>query len=388
MKRLLCYLFALGSNFVYANDAPSLNQINGALNAETSCVLRDPAAILHLANLLDLARLQRIALHQGAEQLNAAEYPSVDPEFFSIRALRKRGRFDLADVYTASCQANQSDPLRLALKSLKPGEVSVVGDIAWVPLLAGKEYTGAGLVFVREAANWRFSHSSFDYLGETAATAKLIYALGSTLDMDLDDPQMFVSYCTMPAAPEPVLNFQSEDQASIDDEFYPDGFDAKNYLGAAQRASVRQYAEGKTAPPSAIAQLVYAEVLVRSLSFNSAPEWSSKAWPERVRRAEQLFEQAKARSVKLDRFRPILTWLGDIYASGIGEIEADASKARSYYSLAAELGDEAAAESLAKIPVKTGGQTDASKLSEMPSIAGPVRPSGDAIMRIPVRCNN
>ena len=332
-------------------------------------------------------------LHEDAAQWNAEEYPSVDPEFLSIRALRKRGRFDLADMYSAHCYANESEPKRLALKSLKPGEVSVLGDIAWVPLLAGKEYIGAGLVFVREAANWRFSYSGFDYLGETAATAKLIYALGSTLDMNLDDPEEFISHCAMPAAPEPMLNFKSEqDEETIYDEFYPDGFDAKNYLGAVQRASVRRYAEGKTVPPSAIAQLVFAEVLVRSLSFDSAPEVASKAWAERVRRAEQLLEQAKVRSVKLERFRPILTWLGDVYASGIGEIEADFSKARSYYSLATNLGDESAAESLAKIsakvPVQTGEQTNVSKLTDMPSIAGPVRPHGDAVMRIPVRCNN
>ena len=344
-----------------ANPAsePSLSQIQAAFNAESRCELADPAGLLAEFPLAWLADLQNKALHSDAVELTKL---STDgeiglSEYLLSRRLRIRGQFDLSDVYAVDCRVQASKVQIRAMAMLRPADALVIADFAWVPLVsAGQEYLGSGLIFVLENKQWRYFGIERSAFGSTPSTAALLQDLRTMTTSDIENPAAFVSACPMPKAPQARLNFDLAKAYEHDvyGEIYPDGdSDPKNALGALQRAAVRRHAEGKQVAPSAVAQLLFAEVLIRSLEFDSAPKPESPQWLSRVTHAQQFFEQTHARGADLARFLPLIPWLAEVNLRGSGAYPIDIAKAQQLYKIAAEAGDADAASMYARF--KTTG---------------------------------
>ena len=361
-KIALFSLLALAANTYAASSSvsePSLSQIQAAYNAESRCELADPAGLLAELPLAWLSDLQNKALHSDAMELTklSADGEIGLSEYLLTRRLRTRGQFDLADVYAVDCQFRASKPQIRATSELKPTDALVIDDFAWVPLVsAEQEYLGSGLIFIFENKQWRYFGIDLSAFGSTPSTATLLQNLRTQMTSDIEDPAAFVSACAMPKAPQVQLNFDLAKAYEHDvySEIYPDGdSDPKNVLGALQRAAVRRHAEGKQVAPSAVAQLLFAEVLIRSLEFDSAPRPESPQWLSRVTRAEQFFEQAHARGVDLARFLPLIPWLAEVNLRGSGVHPIDIAKAQQLYKIAAQAGDVDAASIYARF--KTTG---------------------------------
>jgi hypothetical protein len=126
--------------------------------------------------------------------------------------------------------------------------------------------------------------------------------------------------------------------------------DEDNDLGAAQRIATKRYALGLSRKPSASAKLLMAEVLLRSLEFESAPELGSERWSARVRRAESLFDEARQAGVALESFAPLITWLAGVHFHGAGDFAVDFDRGISLLEIAARFGDEEALELKQQIP--------------------------------------
>ena len=338
---------------------PSLSQIQAAFNAESRCKLADPVGLLAEFPLALLADLQNKAMHSDAMQLTnlSADGDVGIHDYLLARRLRMHGQFDLSDVYAVDCRLQASKAQIRAMAQLRPADALVIADFAWVPLVsAGQEYLGSGLVFVFENKQWRYFGIERSAFGSTPSTAALLQDLRTMTTFDIYDPAAFVSACPMPKAPQARLNFDLAKAYEYDvyDEIYPDGdSDPKNALGALQRAAVRRHAEGKQVAPSAVAQLLFAEVLIRSLEFDSAPKPESPQWLSRVTRAQQFFEQAHARGADLARFLPLIPWLAEVNLKGSGTHPIDIAKAQQLYKIAAEAGDVDAASIYARF--KTTG---------------------------------
>jgi hypothetical protein len=328
---------------------PSLSQIQAAFNAESTCELSDPAALLAEFPLASLADVQSKALHSDAVGLTklSADGGIGLREYLATRRLRIRGQFDLADVYAVDCRLRASKAQIRAMSQLKPADALVIADFAWVPLVgAGQEYLGSGLIFVFEKNQWRYFGIDRSAFGNTPSTASLLQDLRTQTTYDLEDRAAFTSACPMPKAPQAQLNFDLAKAYRHDvyDDIYRDGdSDPKNTLGALQRAAVRRHTEGKQVAPSAVAQLLFAEVLIRSLEFDSAPKPESPQWLSRVMRAQQFFEQAHARGADLTRFLPLIPWLAEVNLKGSGAHPIDTAKAQQLYKMAAEAGNADAA---------------------------------------------
>lgn len=344
-----------------ANPAsePSLSQIQAAFNAESRCELADPAGLLAEFPLAWLSDLQNKAVHSDAVELTklSADGDVGINDYLLTRRLRIDGQFDLADVYAVDCRLQASKAQIRALAQLRPADALVIADFAWVPLVsAGQEYLGSGLIFVFENKRWRYFGIERSAFGSTPSTAALLQDLRTQTTDELEDPAAFVSSCPMPKAPQPQLNFDLAKvyERDISEEIYQgEDYDPKNALGALQRAAVRRHAEGKQVAPSAVAQLLFAEVLIRSLEFGSAPKPESAQWLSRVTRAQQFFEQAHARGADLARFLPLIPWLAEVNLQGSGAHPIDIAKAQQLYKIAAEAGDADAASIYARF--KTTG---------------------------------
>ena len=351
-------LFASGRAAADASE-PTLNQIQDAFKAESRCELADPAGLLAELPLAYLADIQRKALHSDALELTklSASGDVGLSDYLNARRLRVHGKFDLPDVFAIDCNLRTNKVQLRALSQLRPSDAIVMADFAWIPLVtSGQEYLGSGLVFVQENGKWRYLEIELLTLGNTADSKALRQDLSSYLKNGEVDPAVFVASCPMPKAPQPQLNFDllKEYERDINIEVNGDAeFDAKNALGALQRAAVRRHAEGKQVAPSAVAQLLFAEVLIRSLEFDSAPKLDSPQWLSRVTRAEQFFDQAQARGADLTRFLPLIPWLAEVNLKGSGTHPIDIAKAKQLYKLAAEAGNSEAATLFAQF--KTTG---------------------------------
>ena len=349
---------AYSTSSISAASEPTLNQIQAAYNAELRCELADPAGLLAEFPLARLADLQNKAVHSDAVELTklSADGDVGLFDYLLTRRLRLAGQFDLSDVYAIDCRLQSSKAQFRAMSQLKPADALVIADFAWVPLISGQEYLGSGLIFVLENNQWRYFGIDRSAFGKTPNTTALVHDLRVAADLDTDDAAAFVSSCPMPKAPQPQLNFDLAKayEHYVYDEIYPDGdSDPKNALGALQRAAVRRHAEGKHVAPSAVAQLLFAEVLIRSLEFDSAPKPESPQWLSRVTRAQQFFEQAHARGADLTRFLPLIPWLAEVNLVGSGGHPIDIAKAQQLYKIAAEAGDANAASVYARF--KTTG---------------------------------
>lgn len=327
---------------------PTINQALEVLRAESSCQLADPSTVFSAPLLRDLTRLQLTAKHEPAQEMMDGSSDYLDHEYVFVRRIRSIGKYDLADVYRARCLSYPS--WRQAVARLKPGEIFVVENFAWVALLAEGEYFGAGLSFIKTGDDWRFSGISSDYLGSSPRVEPLLRQMHAQSEYVERD----ASQCSMPEAPErseallkAKLDALEAEEAKDSDVYY----DEHNALAVAMRNSVRYYAEGKQTPPLPIAQLMMAEILLRSLGFSRAPESDTKTWAARVERAAMFLDRAQARGVNLDRVAPLLSWLGQVYWHGVGEIHADQRRGKNYLDLAARWGDEEAVAIIRQLPL-------------------------------------
>ena len=357
--------------------APTINQALEMLRAESSCRLADPASALNLEWLKSLANTQRFARQQPAVYWNDRA-DSVSASYLAIRRLRLTKKFDLTDVFREECLVGETPASRNVLATLKLGEIIVVENFAWVPLLAGSEYFGAGLVFQKQDEHWRYDGKSMDYLGVSDRLEATLKALRTSWE-EADYAAITSAQCPMPEAPERSTLILEDDS-----DYSEDDYDSKNALGVAQRMAVRFYAEGKRTAPSPVAQLIMAEVLLRSLSFDGAPEAGSARWVARVRRAEDFTERAIAHGAHLDRFAPLLGWLGQLYQSGIGEIGSDLVRAKRYFELGAKWGDEESAEYLKALSDRRSNSAEDE--FEATYLPRPNRPDSEEFPTMPRQC--
>ena len=379
MPKLQTWLSLMGLPLIFSGycwaAAPTINQATEALRAQSSCELTDPATLLVLPLLNDLAEIQRLALYRPAKEWLEEAKDGVDAAYLLTRAIRKSGKFDLADIYRANCKHMDTAEARAAWGRLNIGEIFVAADYAWVSVLAEKEYFGAGLVFQKYDDTWRLVGKDYAYLGMSERTQGVISEMLSLWDPYPAMP-ITAQQCPMPEAPQKTraaLDRSAEQSNGRDDEEY----DPKNAIGAAQRAAVRFYGEGKATAASPVAQLLMAEFLLRSLNFENAPKPDSAAWTARVRRAEGFIEQAQANGALLDRIAPLLGWLGMLHAQGIGALPQDSVRARRYFDLAATWGDPDSLDYLNEFSESIVASDEGSEMPRMP------RPNREVTKNLP-----
>lgn len=318
----------MGASSLQASPGPSRFLVDTALRALSSCVLPDPAAVLSLQRMGDLAEIQ-------AEALYAPSTEDDRPwglELAIVAQLRRTQSFDIADVYAADCAWRTASAKRKALGQLRPADPVLVGDLAFVPLLsADYEYLGPGLLFVREPQGWRLMGLEMAVLGSARGTAELVRQLQTRVE--IEDEEQFAALCVvLPPAPMPRLDWQSE-REYLDE-------DPKNAAGAAQRLAALRHASGNQVPQSAVAQLILAEILLRSLEFDGAPEVGSPRWLGRIAHAERLIASAQAHDLDWVRFSPLLVWLAQAHAHGHGGLTPDPLLESAYLKRALDAGDD------------------------------------------------
>ncbi len=328
---------------------PKAEQISAALQAQAHCTFPDPELVL-LSNEMrvNLALFEYEARHTTAQSLGAQpDYSNED----RIRMLRKHGRFTPETVFTSTCQTETTAEFRAAIKQLVPGEAAVVNDLAWVQLLTpNKELHGPGLLFVNENG-WKYSGITQSLRGQMLRPSKTIAKIMQGLVTEpLSSDEDYESYnrrCPMPEAPEPrPASFEYE-------PMWQEGFWSKdqsgdNVFGALERLAVRRLAEDKTYV-AATTQLLYAEILLRSLAFEDAPAPGTQIWLSRVEKAQELLQTAIQRGVDARRFSPLIGWLGIRYIVGEPGVKQDMARAKRLLKIAAEYGDYDATGVLASI---------------------------------------
>jgi hypothetical protein len=365
-------LVAFSASAVAQFGPPNASLIQMAYQAEVSCVLSDPETVLSPLGMREIDFLSKNALHAGAQAWHQYVLKNgVSEAYMSARALRMQQRFSPADAYLQTCQRRSRKSYRAAIAQLKTADPIVLDDLAWVPLMsADREYLGAGLAFMHSAGAWRYLGFAFDGLGKSARTSAIVDSLqGGESRPEIDHVAEFIALCPMPEAPQLKPEIGGDEITKAEDLIQGETeFDPKNTLGAAQRIALQRYAEGKQVPASAIAQLVYAEVLIRSLAFDSAPAAGSPKWQARVRRAEQYFELANLGGADLYRFAPLIAWLADLHRTGAGGIDMSPTHASKLYQIALAAGFEEAAERLTDM--KSLVPSD-SENAEVPYVPGP-----------------
>lgn len=307
--------------------APEARLIESARRSLVDCQLAQPEQSLAPAWLLRLEALQRLARHaQQAQDLASMTELAV------LARLRRAEAFEIEDVYAAECRIDVASGLRRALGSMRAADPVVVRDTAWVPLVtAGGEYLGAGLVFERVDGAWRWSGWDNRVLARSAQTHALSLELGAVRAMPDDDDHYRRCIDQLPPAPMPRPEAELlAEEGAVEEPLH----DASNALGAAQRQAALRFAEGRGEPPSASAKLILAEILLRSLDFEGAPEFPGERWRQRVQRAEALIADAQRNSVDWQRMAPILSWLARAHESGQGGLSIDPALAMRYRQMA------------------------------------------------------
>jgi hypothetical protein len=305
---------------VTAQTAPTAGQLDSARRALANCELHDPAALLSQSLLDELNVYQGAALYASKE-----EAETLDEDQALVASLRRNGRYDMADVYATYCRWSWPKAARSALAQLRVADPIVSGQIAFAPLLTGDyEYFGSGLVFVQEAGVWRLSYWEREVLGSTPKIAGLVAAVSTRIE--IEDYEAYLSTCIVgPAAPMLRLDWHVD---------WKDGDDAPYAtLGAAQRLAALRHAQGRSVPRSTVAQLILAEVLIRSVTFADAPEPGSARWLARIARAERLLAAVDESAVDWTRLAPVLLWLARGHAEGNSGLPIDPMVAQHYTQL-------------------------------------------------------
>jgi hypothetical protein len=218
---------------------------------------------------------------------------------------------------------------REALRSLRVAEPVVIGDFAFAPYLDRVgDFTGAGLIFVREAGTWRWQDIKTESLARRRGD-QVADALSARVE--LEDESVFLGICigAMPPAPEPLPQLEDDEPAFVDDEH--------NAIGAARRKAAFLAANGAYGPPSMTAKALLAEVLIRSLTFDDAPTLDDPRWRSRIERAEQLLAELRDVDIDYSRLGALLLWLARAHELGVGGLAVDPQLSDGYRQLAADI---------------------------------------------------
>lgn len=326
--------------------APDAQQIEAARRALVECRLDEPSALLDPDWMTQLRAQQRVALHaDDPEEIGGLS------ELALIGDLRRTQRFELGDVYAATCRVNAPVAMRKAIAGMRPADPVVVRDAAWVPLVsAGGDYLGAGLSFKRIDGAWRWSSWDNRVLARSAQTQALSLQLGATIEGPADEVAYERCIERLPAAPMPRPEEELVAADAADEWADPD---QSNALGAAQRRAALRFGEGRGERPSATAKVILAEILLRSLDFEGAPEFPGERWRQRVQRAEALIAEARVHSVDWQRMAPILHWLARAHESGQGGLSIDPALAMRYRQMALGSANAVGVEILADLEAQS-----------------------------------
>ena len=319
---------------------PEPQQISAALQAQAQCALPDSEQLL-LSNEMrvNLALYEYEARHTTAQSLTAQPgYSNED----RIRLLRKLGHITPETVFASTCQTETTPEFRAAINKLVPGNAAMLNDVAWVPLLSpNKEILGPGLIFIGEEGGWRYNGITQSLSAQmrraSETIAKIMRDLRAELPVSAEDDESYYARCPMPEAPEPrptSLAYEPMRQIGLWDNDYT----GDNVFGALERLTIRRLAEDKIFV-AATTQLLYAEMLVRSLEFDDAPAPGTPKWLERIKKAQALFKVAMRRGVDARRFSSLIGWLGIRYIVGEPGVKQDMVRAQRLLKIAADFGD-------------------------------------------------
>ena len=312
---------------------PTSAQIHAAIQMESACIFPDPQLLPLTDDLYgNLAVTGYVARHMPARYAL-----SSDADLHVIRALRLLGRFSSDAVYATSCQL-VSESYRKVISELIPGPVVAMDTIAWIPLLTpDRELAGLGLLFVYDGI-WKYSELTYS-LAAPKAYERLVRLIESPKSYAEDEDELFFARCPLPEAPEPELWTEDYSTPWLESFAFKD---QRNLLGMVKRLAIRRLASERTPPTST--QLLYAEILLHSLSFLGAPKPGTRIWVSRVLDAQKIFEDAYYRDVDLHRDAPLIRWVGIQYIVGHSGFKQDLTKALRLLKIAAKFGDKEADE--------------------------------------------
>jgi hypothetical protein len=342
MSRSLLLALALMSIPTLASAAgPDAGRVAQVIESLRTCQVDDVRDLLDAEAVHQLEILGTVARHVeldwSSESINMTRV---------MRRLRANAEAPtLESVFAAYCQVNLAERSRLLLTGFSAGRSFLAPSLAWVALVdQGRHYYGTGLTLVEEDRVWRLSLRRWEEMD-------LIYAPpqvpGFTQAWEAAtgyyDPYMIdddAVACPVPAAPEP----RPELGEDLDDTYYGGSDEPalpgpRHQVSVLERQAVEFYASGREAAPSAVAEALQAEVLIRSAFFQNAPPPGSDAWLAQIDRAFELLRAAHARGLSMARVGPLLTWLGELYLAPEFARAADLAKARVAFELAAANAD-------------------------------------------------
>ena len=320
---------------------PTAEQIRLALHAESSCSLPDTTVLPVTPEMRgNLIMTQHLARHMPARYIVDTSY-----EQRAIRALRQQGKFSLEDVFSQLCQVSSTRAYRAALARLTPGPAVAIDGLAWVPLLNSQgDIAGPGLVFFNEES-WHYHGLSYVVQGlrvrPSKASEEIQEGLNSSATSSTEGDEEYFSRCPMPEAPEPLAWAQGYD-LNIIPNFQMTDWQGENLLGEVQRHGIASMAQADHAKGTT--ELIFAEVQLRSLTFDDAPELGSALWLWRVEYAKQLIDSGLVNGADATRIAPLLRWLGNRYIVGEPGFKQDLGEATRLLRIAAKFGDDEAAE--------------------------------------------
>jgi hypothetical protein len=330
--------------------APTRQQSEAALHAESSCRLPDPKT-LALSNeaRLTIAITEYQARHMPASYTMQAG----DGDDAHIRKLRRLGRFNPDAVFFSICQEQSTAQYRLALAKLVPGAAVAVDNVAWVPLLSPeKDVVEPGLLFFYEEDVWKYFGLTASVAGRslrpTKIAAEILRGLQSRRLRRAEEDDVFFARCPMPEAPEPEKTAAGYAPLQMSGDFLMKDLFAENLIGAIKRTAFRHMAENKGIAAGSTL-LIYAEILLRSLAFADAPEIGAAVWVWRIEQAQQLLHDGLRAGADAHRMAPLVRWMGIRYIVGAPSFKQDLARASHLLEIAAKLGDIEAKEVLTSI---------------------------------------
>ncbi len=304
---------------------PSQQLIDEAQRALSECELASPELVLSRQHLARLTEVQHKARHWVIND----DYWNV-AELATLKQLRFGSDFSMSAVYRADCVHSWGIRQRDAFSRMTPADAVVVGDIAFVAWLDRRgDYTGAGLVFVRERSQWRWQGTEWNAFVRRV-DALDVAALDTNVVVEDEDAYFDLCLAAMPPAPESISDFEFDSEHQ--------DFDEDNALGAAKRKAAWLAARGAFGVPSATAKVLLAEVLIRSLEFEDAPDISDPRWRARIERAERLIAEARTTNIDWSRMGGILEWLARAHERGLGGLSVDPVQSKSLRSLVTDSG--------------------------------------------------
>lgn len=326
---------------VTPDSTPSVEQIRVALDAQSRCVLPDPSVLAVTPEMRsNLIMIQHLARHMPARFMIEASF-----EERAIRALRRQGQFSLEDVFSQLCQNSSTRTFRESLARLTPGPAIGIDGLAWVPLLNPEgDISGPGLTFINDDT-WRYNGLSYGIEGLRVRASKdseeVRIGLNSRLPGSTEDYETYFARCPMPEAPEP-LRWAKGYEVNPVPNFEMTDWEGDNLMGAVQRLGIERMVHADNATGST--ELIYAEVQLRSLAFEDAPELGSALWQRRVVYAKQLIDSGLAKGADATRIAPLIRWLGNRHIVGEPGLKQDLREATRLLKIAAEFQDEEASE--------------------------------------------